>query len=127
MATKARSLARILRHERAGVRGNLSAVGTAQQPVDWLASGLAAQIPQREIDRADGMDDSTSPTVDGGVPVHLVPDSLVIERVLTQHKVTQPLCVDVRRWGLDDRFKNRRRCVRLAHTGESLVGTHLHD
>ena len=61
----------------------------AEQPVDRLAAGLADQVPEGDLDRADGGHHGRSALV--LVADHPADDRLDVERVAAQHPPLDPL------------------------------------
>ena len=72
-----------------GVGGQPVVTAAAEQPVDRLAAGLADQVPERDLDPADGGHDRRSALV--LVADHPADDRLDVERVAAQHPPLDPL------------------------------------
>src|SRR5262249_6109752 len=76
-------LRRSVRHEGAGIGPDPLAPGAAQEGMDGLSRRLARDVPQRDLDPADGMDRRTPPAEIKSAPVHLFPEAPDLERILT--------------------------------------------
>ena len=69
-----------------GIANRPIAAQPAKQLVDWQAQGLAANIPERDVDGRDGRRQDLS-ALEEAAPVQPLPDELNPRRVLTnQHR-----------------------------------------
>ncbi len=99
----------------------------AQQLDHRLALGLALDVPQRDVDAADGVDRRAAPAEVVGRVVHAVPQPFDVAGVLAeQHRAQAPrLGVGDRR--LDDGAHDRGLAVDLGDAGDAGVGMDAHD
>ena len=93
-----------------------------------LPSSLAAQVPERDVDRADGMDDGAAPAVIAGRVVHLAPTGLRRPQgsCADQH-LLQSHGMGVRARRLDDGADHRGHAVDLGDAGHAFVGVDEDD
>ena len=71
-----------LLHQQRGVGPDAVAVAAAQQASDRLAGGLAQQVPQGDVDAADGVRDRAAAAQPEGVLVQLLADPFRLQGVL---------------------------------------------
>ena len=90
--------------------------------MDRLAHGLAEDVPERDVDAADGMHHRAPPAVDGGRLVHLVPEPSDLQRVLPDQDLAQAARGDGAERGVDDGLGDGGVGVDLADAGDALVG-----
>ena len=86
----------------------------AEQPVDRLTAGLADQVPERDLDAADGRHHGRAALV--LVADHPADDGLDVERIAAEHPALDPLVGQ----GLDRLFLPLQR--RLADARQAGVG-----
>ena len=67
-----------------------AAMGPAQEHVHGLAQRLSHQVPEGEIDGADGMGHGPAAAQPKGDPVQLLGDPLNLERIFAHHESLQP-------------------------------------
>ena len=89
-----------------------------------LTPGLAANVPERDIDRADGVDDRAAAAMVAGRVVHAVPESLYVARILADQDLAQAHCMGMRARRLDDRPDDRWDAVHFGEARYALVGVH---
>src|SRR5262249_8214957 len=98
------------------VAGNLFAIRSAEQFVNGLPRVLAANIPKRQIDAADGHDGDALASVKQRGVVHLLPDGLDVEGVRAGDQRAEMMLDDV---------SPRAAATTHAISGEALVGLDL--
>ena len=69
-------------HEQRGVRLDALAIAPAEEPADRLPGGLPENVPQRDVDTADGVGEAAAAPQPEGVLVQLLADPLRLQRVL---------------------------------------------
>ena len=65
-------------------------MGPAQQHVYGLAQRLSRQVPEGDVDGADGMGHGPAAAQPKGDPVQLLDDPLNLERIFAHHESLQP-------------------------------------
>ena len=100
------------------VRLDPVAVDAAEQPGDGLAGELAEEVPQGDVDAADGV-------LDG--PAAALPERVLAEPLRDARRLVGPLAGEQRPQEPRRRGDQRRTRVRSADADEPLVGDHLDD
>ena len=90
-------------------------------------SALPAQVPQRDVDRADRVHQRAPAPGHAGADVQLLPDRLDVGRVAADQQRPQPPVHRVRARRLDARAGDPRVQIGLADPGQALVGLDLDD
>ena len=80
-------LLRGLGHQGAGVGADGRPVGSTEQAMDRLFKGFPFDVPQRDVDTADGMNRWPLPPVVDRAAVELVPQPVDLQRVLPEQQV----------------------------------------
>ena len=113
--------------EGGGVGADLGVGRAAQEVAERAAERLALDVPEGDVDAADGVDHrAAAAIVDRGL-VHLVPEALDVERVLADQDLAQADHDRVGAGRLDDRLDDGRGGVGLADAGDALVGVDEDD
>ena len=92
-----------------------------------LAGRLSADVPQRDVERADRVDAAAPPAGHRGADVEVFPDRLRVERVAADQLLLEPAVHGVRRRRLDERARHPGVQIGFADPDEALVGDHLDD
>ena len=114
LADDLRCLVRGVWHQGAGVGADGGAMGTAEEAVDRLPEGLALDVPEGDVDAADGVHGRSLAAVVDRAAVELVPETVDLQRILAQQEVPQAAGDGVRRRRLDDGLHHRRQRIDLA-------------
>ena len=118
---------RLIGHQGAGIGLHLVAPGAAEQRMDGLARRLAGDVPERDLDAADGMDRRPPPAVIERALVHLLPEPADLQRVLPDQQRGEPVAELVGGGRLDDRLGDGGRGIDLAQAGDAFVGMDAHQ
>ena len=105
---------RVVHQERA-VRPHAAAVSAAEQPANRLARDLAEDVPQRDVDAADGVRERAAAAHPEGVLAQLLGDPLGLKRVLAREQGLQHA-----ERGLDQRTRGEHAAV----AGDAGRGVH---
>ena len=92
-----------------------------------LAGRLSADVPERDVERADRVDAAAPPAGHRGADVEVFPDRLRVERVAADQLLLEPAVHGVRRRRLDERARHPGVQIGFADPDEALVGDHLDD
>src|SRR5205085_6870937 len=106
---------RLVEEDRA-VRFDAAAIIAAEQPGDWLAGDLAEQVPQGDVDAADGV-------LDGAAAA--LPERRLPQPFGHAHRLIGPLADQQRTEQLDCPFDERLAGVDAAQADESFIGEDL--
>ena len=105
----------------------MALVAAAEQIAERNAERLALDVPEGDVDAADGVDHrAAAAEIDGGL-VHLAPEPLDIERVLADQHFLQADHDGVGAGRVDDRFGDGRRGIGLADAGDPFIGVDEDD
>src|SRR5262249_2054939 len=99
----------------------------ADQFGNRLPQRLTFNVPECDVDAAQRMQRHTAPTVVDGGAVHLLPQPLHVEGILTQQHQPKSACDRVGARGFDDRVDDLRCRVHFAYADDARVGVHTHD
>ena len=92
-----------------------------------LARGLAADVPERDVERSQRVHDRAAAAGHRGADVELVPDRHRVERVEPDQRLRQAEIHRVRAGRLDAGARHPGVEVGLADAADALVGVHLDD
>src|SRR5439155_23167294 len=73
-------------HQDRAIRAHALPVAPAEQTPNGLAGGLPKQVPQRDVNAADGVGDRAAEAEPEHVMVQFLADALVLKRVLAETK-----------------------------------------
>ncbi len=90
--------------------------------MDRLAHRLAAQIPQRHVDRAHGMDDHAAPAVHGGAEIDALPQIADLEGIGADQHVLDGQSHGVGAGRLDAGLGHPGIGIAFADAGDAAVG-----
>ena len=118
---------RRVRHQPRCVRAHLVALLAAKQLVDRLTEGLPLDVPERDIDAADGVQrDAATADVDQPA-VHLLPEPLDVHRIFSDEQFPQAVGDGVGTGGVNNRLDRFRCRIDLTNAGNALVGVDKDD
>ncbi len=112
--------------KRTGVCPHLIPPACAEKPPDRHARSLAHDVPEGEIDAAHGLNGGPPPAVIDGPLVHLLPDAMDLEWVLSKDDLPEPPGEGMRSPRLNDGLDDPWRGIHLPNTFDTLVRGHPH-
>ena len=104
--------------ENRAIRLDALAIAAAEQPCDGLAGDLAEQVPQRDVDAADGVLDRSAAAL---------PEGCLSQPLRDAHRLIGAFADEERREQLDGGCDERLAGEDAADAGESFVGEDLDD
>ena len=99
----------------------------AEQLADRLAERLPLDVPERDVDAADRVDRDSAAADEDDAAIHLVPEPLDVERILTDQQPAEAVRDRVRARSADERRDGLGRRVDFADAGDPLVGVDQDD
>ena len=116
------SLLAVISPEVTGISPDSLVKGSSQQLVNRLPVVLAGNIPQRDVNTADGVGDHRPTTIVEAPSIHFFIDNLDIQRVHPDEQPPQPGDIVVTHRRLNNRLGDMGRRVYLADAHNPLIG-----
>lgn len=113
--------------EHAGIGTDGRTMRAAEEFRDRLAEGFAANVPQRDIRAADGVDRGAATAVAVRLVVHLLPQPLNVERILADEDRREPVPACGGTGCVEAGFADVRLAGHLADARDAGVGVDQHD